>query len=799
MGLASEAISRHNRNVRPIRPILIRSLALVAAALTTMGVIAFAPAPAEAHGVPSTIRPAADLSQFRPGNIISDLVFTSSSTMNAGQVQSFLESKVSACRSGYTCLKDFRQNTPDKGADRYCNGYSGVSNETASSIIVKVAQSCGINPQVLVVMLQKEQGLVTDTWPVGGQYAAAMGQACPDTAPCDPSFAGFFAQVYGGARQMKIYLEGVYFTWYAPGHTWNILYNPNTACGSSPVYVENAATSALYYYTPYQPNAAALAAGYGLGDSCSAYGNRNFYQYFTDWFGSTQIPGYTISKTASSADVYLVAGGSRWRIADVESYGELAAAYGSPRVISDATMNSFAYQGTTTSVLRNSSTGLIAIVSGGAMHRIPSCDLVAMWGSSCTSVANVPDALFSGLAAGDEAGKYFRVRSSTLWGRFDTASAAITLYDAAAAAAANGTPGNPPFAPYISQSRYASLTDNGTVFRPLSVVKAADNSKVYVTLDFGTLVWIHSWDEAAEYGVGPAQLITVPASGLRRYTQSTQTMAPTINCDGTTYFAGSGVLYRLANPATSGLRTMTASAPTCAQLPLANAAVTSVLAVKAASSSAVSVIEGGKQRPVLGWDQLITANGGSVPPVATVSAPTLAALPVGQAIGDGQLVKGISSPDVLLLSGANAVWVPSMSVATETGLSLDGVQTLPDAAITGFARTSTLGVWLSCGTQRYFAASGWLSPVTEAAAAGTSSVALSAAACAAFRLRSGPALAQVFVKTNSSDVVYLVDGGSVRAVGSWAALLKVTGGAVPQILVVSRETLSGFPTGAPIS
>ena len=28
-------------------------------------------------------------------------------------------------------------------------------------------------------------------------------------------------------------------------------------------------------------------AGYGTGDSCSAYGNRNFYNYFTDWFGET--------------------------------------------------------------------------------------------------------------------------------------------------------------------------------------------------------------------------------------------------------------------------------------------------------------------------------------------------------------------------------------------------------------------------------------------------------------------------------------------------------------------------------
>ena len=51
------------------------------------------------------------------------------------------------------------------------------------------------------------------------------------------------------------------------------------------INIQNRATSALYRYTPYQPNAGALAAGYGTAP-CGAYGNRNFYQYFEDWFGN---------------------------------------------------------------------------------------------------------------------------------------------------------------------------------------------------------------------------------------------------------------------------------------------------------------------------------------------------------------------------------------------------------------------------------------------------------------------------------------------------------------------------------
>jgi hypothetical protein len=273
--------------------VLVPTGAAIAAPPATTTTAGSSPAPAavdSATGIAKTT-----LDGFTPGNIISDAVFTNKNTMSEAQIQAFFESKVARCQGGtdengkpIVCIKDFRITSVTRPADAYCSGYSGAANESAARIIYRVAQACNINPQVLIVMLQKEQGLVTHTWPSAWRYNIALGQGCPDTAPCDPNYIGFFHQIYGAARQMQIYMEGRWFQWYAPGKTWNILYNPNANCGSAPVYVANKATSALYYYTPYQPNAAALRAGYGLGDACSAYGNRNFYNYFTDWFGSTQ-------------------------------------------------------------------------------------------------------------------------------------------------------------------------------------------------------------------------------------------------------------------------------------------------------------------------------------------------------------------------------------------------------------------------------------------------------------------------------------------------------------------------------
>ncbi len=66
-----------------------------------------------------------------------------------------------------------------------------------------------------------------------------------------------------------------------------IQYNPNAGCGGTNVYIQNQATAGLYSYTPYQPNPSALANLNGGGDSCGAYGNRNFWVLFNNWFGST--------------------------------------------------------------------------------------------------------------------------------------------------------------------------------------------------------------------------------------------------------------------------------------------------------------------------------------------------------------------------------------------------------------------------------------------------------------------------------------------------------------------------------
>ncbi|WP_353809260.1 hypothetical protein [Agromyces sp. SYSU T00194] len=232
---------------------------------------------------------AARASDFDAGYLISDRIFYDDDAMGVDAVQRFLDARVPTCAAttGPACLKDYRTDTWTRPAeDGRCVQYSGRSSETAAQVIVRVGQACGINPRVLIVLLEKEQGLVSDTSPSTRQYRSATGYGCPDTADCDAAFYGFFNQVYMAALQFKRYAAAPEGRAYEAGRVNQILYHPNAACGTKSVTIRNQATAGLYLYTPYTPNAEALKNLYGRGDDCSSYGNRNFWRIFTDWFGS---------------------------------------------------------------------------------------------------------------------------------------------------------------------------------------------------------------------------------------------------------------------------------------------------------------------------------------------------------------------------------------------------------------------------------------------------------------------------------------------------------------------------------
>ena len=281
---------------------LLAAFAGVALVVTGVGITAATEQAAKAADAAAA---SAVLDDFNPADIISNGVMYNSATMTAAQIQTFLNGKQPTCASGATCLKSVKVDMPKMTANLMCDAIAAKANATAAQVIAAVAKACSINPQVILVMLQKEQTLVTGRTPYSGEtvsliYRKATGLGCPDTAACDPAKYGLFNQLYGVAYWLIRYTTPpgttgagwTAYNWFPVGKPSGVLYNPNATCGAKTITIANKATASLYYYTPYQPNAAALAAGWGLGNSCSAYGNRNFFLYFTTWFGSTH---YTVT------------------------------------------------------------------------------------------------------------------------------------------------------------------------------------------------------------------------------------------------------------------------------------------------------------------------------------------------------------------------------------------------------------------------------------------------------------------------------------------------------------------------
>lgn len=253
----------------------------------------FEPAPLRSELPPEPSTPPISFAGFDPGNIITDEQFYNSEAMSLEDVQEFIAEVNTGCRTGHDgtpCLSAYTEDSPTFPANASCFEFTGKADDTAAEIIHRAGVSCGINPQALLVMLQKEQGLLTaSSWRLTpNRYLIAMGYGCPDHTDCDPQFFGFANQVYHAAKQLRMYANAPEEYSIAAGSENTLQLHPNPDCGTQTLYIENAATAGLYNYTPYVADEAALAGDPG---GCSSVGNLNFYGFFQAWFGPAETLG----------------------------------------------------------------------------------------------------------------------------------------------------------------------------------------------------------------------------------------------------------------------------------------------------------------------------------------------------------------------------------------------------------------------------------------------------------------------------------------------------------------------------
>lgn len=118
---------------------------------------------------------------------------------------------------------------------------------SAATIIVEESRASHISPVFVLARIQGESGLVTSG--TLANIEAATGCGCPDGEACDPALANFGAQVRCTAQQFRRYLEDLA----ADNSTvsgWGVGRGRTTLDGCW-VVPANAATAALYTYTPW--------------------------------------------------------------------------------------------------------------------------------------------------------------------------------------------------------------------------------------------------------------------------------------------------------------------------------------------------------------------------------------------------------------------------------------------------------------------------------------------------------------------------------------------------------------------
>ena len=338
---------------------------------------------------------AVSASEWRPGRIIDDAVYLNKDSMSPQQIQAFLNSKVPVCdtwqkwsgwykgywnSAPYTCLKDYSEN-----------------GKSSAQIIWEAAQNYRINPQLLLVTLQKETSMITDTWAATWQYKRAVGYKCPDSKlgtdvdanqnGCYDSHENFIAQINGAAFRLRDYMDNPTGYNHRGGTTRYIAWTDKAECGGSNVYIENQATAALYNYTPYQPNQAALNNMYGLGDACSSYGNRNFWIMFNDWFGDTDVSN--LVRTPSDQTYYLLTNSKRFAIPN----GDLLYAYGLDKqrvsVISDQVLQTIPNGGMLQTTFTTSGDGTVYLADLATKFGVASGEYCVKWGINCDTPSQI--------------------------------------------------------------------------------------------------------------------------------------------------------------------------------------------------------------------------------------------------------------------------------------------------------------------------------------------------------------------------------------------------------------------------
>lgn len=760
-------------------------------------------------------------SDFVAGRIIDDDVFTNPYSMSVGEIQSFLNSQMTSCdpwgvkaseygggsRAQYaasqgqptpfTCLKDYYEvpkNSPGSGipASNYGGNPIPTGAQSAAQLIYNAGVQYSISPKVLLVTLQKEQGLLSDEWPFRRQYLYAMGAHCPDSGPngsanCDSNYAGFSLQIAESASLFRYYLDNMTQPWwpYKKVGLNYIQYHPNVGCGGTNVSIENKSTAGLYTYTPYQPNAAALNNMYGTGDGCSSYGNRNFWRMYNDWFGSTY--GSYLLRSPENATVYLVSEDTKFPIADGNLLGALYT-LGQVKFVSQQFLNSKTTGGLLQRLIRGPD-GTIYFFDAGIKLPFTSCTMIEEYGlgSGCGNYANLSSQILSKLVTGPSMTAYFGTNNGKNF-YIDNAQK-HEVFDQAALQANNlGGAFN-----VLTEPALYYLSYGAPVMRNNTVAQSRTTSAVCVYQNNACLT-------ADPKLISQTILRTLPSArldqGSMQQLSSSGTLTGFVRNVGNTdnYVLDKTGKARLTAPSEWSASFVVMSDSLLSQLGNSSQSVNNDL-IKSESDGTVYFVDSQQKRAISAWDDLLRLN---ITPLVinTLSDTTVAAMTSGpMALGPGTMVKYPSDATVYVIDGTTGkIPVSSFGVTNDLGIT-PSIRTVSASTLDAYTTAaSILSVKVTCNSKNYVGAKGKLYEVDTTAAEHYNFTyqTLDGMTCAT--LPKASTKLYRFLRSDNGTIYY-VENGTKRAFRSWQNYLN-QGGSASNTVWVSDITLRSLPDGS---
>ena len=771
---------------------MFKSLGKFWAALTVMTVTVFG-----LVAIPSEQEPAAALngSMFDPGLIISDSVFYDFGTMSVADIQRFLDGRVSACRAAANrpgCIKDYRLSTPGAtGSPGRCESVPAKSNITAAELIYDIARACGINPRVILVKLQKEQGLITSTDPSPRAYDFALGMDCPDSpSGCSAASAGFFWQLYKGVGQLNWYSNPAgSFTWLRPGSVISRPYFPNRpSCGSQSFTLQNKATAALYYYTPYVPNQAALTNLYSTGDSCSSYGNRNFWRFFSDWFGSPIGGGFLLK--AAKGDTYFIVDEVKYRVPDSFLLSSLAP-LGPIGEISKDYLDSFVTMGDMTPLIKNATASTYWFVDNSKRMSFSTCEQVAAFGLNCSSAVTVTSTQFTALENG---GQVTNVVVGAKNDRYLVEAGQLReiLNDASAAEAS------------VPLTASSPIRREALNYLPIGV-PIASNGSLVGNRETGALGVVA---DGSFFGIDPATATDVnfgvwfKGAGSTLSPQSIQalTVGPVIqsivaDAAGKQYLlTPSGK--RLIQDTENWIEKPTVLPASVLDLiPTVAEELVTPAVVRSTTNATLFLVNEGELRPIQTADRKAVRASLEEDTVHRISPSALSQMRKGsQVIPPGALVT-VGSTNFLVDGLSRLYKIPSTEQARALGLG--SARTVKKSAVASYERAGTLsGIKVTCSAEPRLIVAGKLVRVSAETFTQypTTSSELDPGTCA--KLSTSDAAGSRFIRTSDGQY-FLVEDGKKRPIANKARYVELKGSG-PSAIPVDSVFANRVPTGAKV-